>query len=209
MTRPPIGLVKRGWLEFIADEYHFWLQEQGKRLQEEDFLPAVPWGDQLTEQAWVASYDYWVALDGLRSAFNLGSICRLVDGLGFQGIITSGITPSLTHPKVKKTSLGAETWIPEERTEDLVSHLRQKQSQGYALIGLERAEGSIPLQDFTWPDKAVILLGNEEYGLSQDFLELADHLVNLPMQGRKNSLNVATAFAGAAFNAVLNIKKSC
>jgi len=119
------------------------------------------------------------------------------------------MTPPLTHPKVKKTSLGAETWIPEERTEDLVDHLRQKQAQGYALIGLERAENSIQLQDFIWPVKGVILLGNEEYGLSHALLELADHLVALPMEGRKNSLNVATALSGAAFHAVLQLQKSC
>ncbi len=194
--------------EFLADQYQFWLSEQGKRLQEEDYLP-LPWGDDLHEGAWQPTYDYWLALDNLRSAFNLGALCRLLDALGFAGFITSGITPRLHHRGVKKTALGSELWIPEVRVEDLTTALREKKAAGYPLIGLERVQGAVQAHRFVWPKKAVLLLGNEEYGIAQKHLTLLDHAIELPMRGRKNSLNVATSFAAAAFLATASLDSSC
>ena len=55
------------------------------------------------------------------------------------------------------------------------------------------------IYDFTFPEKFTLILGNEEYGLSDEWLNQCDQIVTIPMWGFKNSLNVASAYAIAAY----------
>ena len=70
-------------------------------------------------------------------------------------------------------------------------------------MGLETAEGVIPCPP-PWPQRLVLVLGNEEYGPSPSAMAAYDAFVTLPMFGRKNSLNVANAAAEVLFQAVLS-----
>ncbi|MCE2983540.1 MAG: TrmH family RNA methyltransferase, partial [Parachlamydia sp.] len=66
------------------------------------------------------------------------------------------------------------------------------------IIALETATGAHNLYDFSFPSSFTLVVGNEEYGCSDETLHLADEWVEIPLRGRKNSLNVANAFAIAA-----------
>ena len=63
------------------------------------------------------------------------------------------------------------------------------------LIALETTDNAISLYDFIFPTVFTIALGNEEYGCSSDVLKCADIILEIPLVGRKNSLNVANTFA--------------
>ncbi len=206
----PDSTRQKPWLEFLSNQYHQWLVQAEVKLFEKDFLPHVPWGDQLESGPWVPAFDYFVALDQVRSAYNVGSIARTTDALGFAGLVTWGITPLLSNKKVKKSSMGAESWIPELRVENLKEQLLSMQAQGYQIIALEKAEGAVSLESVQWPQRAVLLLGNEEYGVAEELLAMVDLIVDLPMMGRKNSVNVANAFSAIGFTAMMHLKgQSC
>ena len=148
-------------------------------------------------------------LDNLRSAFNVGSIFRTADATGCAQVITTGITP---HPngngseKVSKSALGAEVIVPSQHfatTIEAITFFRENYSD-YKLIGLETTERSMCYTDMEYPkaDGVVILLGNEVTGLDTRIMPLLDGLLEIPMFGSKNSLNVANCASVVCYEIV-------
>jgi len=138
-----------------------------------------------------------VAVD-IRSAYNVGAMFRTADGTGQTGIIVCGYTPPPDHPKVAKTALGADYEVPWAQVNDVMDVLNTK---SVVHIGLELSSKSVDL--FTWkiPSKQKVFLyvGNEVTGLSAEVLMRLDALVQLPMLGTKQSLNVAEAASIALY----------
>ena len=83
--------------------------------------------------------------------------------------------------------MGTETIVPVYQGD--LSNLKKP------LIALETVENAPSIYDFSFPETFSLLLGNEEYGLKEKTLRQADHIVQIPLLGSKNSLNVANAFA--------------
>jgi tRNA G18 (ribose-2'-O)-methylase SpoU len=135
----------------------------------------------------------YVVLDGLRSAFNVGSILRTSDASAVQMVYLCGVTAYPPNPKLEKTALGAAEHVPWKyfkRTEDAIGELR---AIDVPLIGVETVAESIPYTDFVFPDPVAIIFGHEIYGISDPVLNLLDKVVRIPMRGAKTSINVATA----------------
>lgn len=202
--RPERPRSLRAWSEWAADGFHRHQAQTGLGLGEEGFL--VPQGDTPEAGPWQKSFDYWVAAEKLRSAFNLGSILRSTDALGLAGVICGPEGPSPGHNQVRKAAMGTQNWVPTECPADFWAHIDQLKQAGYALIGVEKAEPSIEASLYPWPAKGVLLLGNEEYGLSETALSRAQALVHLPMRGRKNSMNVGAAFAALGLQLTLTLE---
>lgn len=93
--------------------------------------------------------------------------------------------------------------LKEEKTDDLAQVLEKKED-GFVIIGVDTLEGSQPCHRFPWPDRAVLVFGNEEYGIAPHLLPVMDRFVHIPMFGRKNSINVANAAATVLFQAVFS-----
>ena len=135
-----------------------------------------------------------VMLDNLRSAYNVGSMFRTADACGVGHIHLCGMTAHPPHPKLEKTALGAFEYVPwtyHERNRDCVDLIK---AQGMTLVGIETGEGAVPHHRFEWPKPVVVVFGNEVSGINERVLHRCDAVVRIPMQGYKNSLNVATAF---------------
>jgi 23S rRNA (guanosine2251-2'-O)-methyltransferase len=138
-------------------------------------------------------------LDNIRSAHNVGSLFRTSDAAGVASVLTTGITP---HPmgagsdKIAKAALGAERIVPSlhfNTAHDAINHVRE-QYGGYRIIGMETTEQSVTYTDFDFVAANVgvcLVLGNEVTGVPSDVLRLMDAIVEIPMFGAKNSLNVA------------------
>ena len=130
-----------------------------------------------------------VYLEEVRSPFNVGSIFRTAEAFGAQRILLSPRTPLPSHPRARRTSLGAESALPWERAE-----LRAAESLG-GVFALEL--GGTAIDSFLFPRNGVVLVGSEELGLSPEALRLADGQfgrVSIPLGGAKRSLNVSGAF---------------
>lgn len=138
-----------------------------------------------------------VALINLRSAFNVGSIVRTMECYGGSRVHAVGYTAGLDHPKVAPIAMGCEAIVPWSRAEDPQALLADLEARGITPIALETCASSPTLDDFEFPFPCAILLGNERFGLEPEVLAACKATVRLPMYGRKNSLNVANAFAVA------------
>jgi len=174
--------------EAIADAYHKHMQAAGLSLREHRLLPRLREGDKesCSEKLSLAVY-----LDNLRSAHNVGSIVRSSEAFGLGTIYFSETTPFIDHKQVKDASMGCDKWVVCERVKSLEVLPRP-------IIALETSFDAKPLSDFVFPKEGTLALGNEEYGCSKALLAAADVVVEIPLYGRKNSLNVANAFAVAA-----------
>ncbi len=131
-----------------------------------------------------------VACVALRSNVNLSRIVRTVSCCGGQRIIASGhpkIDPKIARDGVEQVQLEVRRSIPPV--------LRKLRQEGYKVVGLEQTTNSECLHDFQFPERCVIVIGNERMGLEQDVLDELDHVVEIPVYGLPYSYNVATATA--------------
>ena len=142
-----------------------------------------------------------VILDNIRSAHNVGSIFRTSDGAGVSKIILSGYTPApidrfgRVQPEIAKTSLGATETIPWELVNEAagLEQLKKLRQEGYAIVAVEQAINSIPLSDFSVPDKVCYIFGNEINGVQPAYLNVSDLILEISLHGQKESLNVAVS----------------
>jgi 23S rRNA (guanosine2251-2'-O)-methyltransferase len=199
--RPSQGTRRQ--IEYISDAIQFHRKASGTPLRDDTLLGQISLPDRTIPGEPLLNTEYQVALDGLRSLFNVGSIFRTCDAAGVRSVIL-GNTLGHEDPRVQKTAMGAQKWVTQEKTSDLAQTLMEKKKQGFRIIGLETIPGSIPYQEYTWPSKAVFVFGNEEYGISSHVMAALGDIVHIPMFGIKNSLNVANAMAVILFQAVLS-----
>lgn len=138
-------------------------------------------------------------LDNLRSAFNVGSIVRTADCILAEEICYCGYTAHPPHKKLDKTSLGALPYVPwttYETTEEAVTAYKNK---GIPVIALELTSRSQLIWEFDFPLPVALVLGNEALGVERSVLKTVDRIVEIPMLGYKNSINVAVAFGIVAY----------
>jgi len=134
-----------------------------------------------------------VVLDNVRSLHNVGSVFRTADAFLIEKICLCGITACPPHAEIHKTALGAENTVEWTYCEDTRDILRKLKSEGYRLLAIEQAEGSILLNDFipNKQEKYAVVFGNEVKGVLQEAIDLCDACIEIPQFGTKHSLNVS------------------
>lgn len=144
-----------------------------------------------------------VLVHNIRSAYNVGSIFRTADGAGVTKIVISGYSARPPHKGVLKTALGAEISVPWETMRQPGPWLKKMKHAGYTIVALEQTAKSKNI--FTWKPKRkmVLIVGNEVRGISPALVQGSDVQVEIPMRGAKESLNVASAFAVAAYQLLI------
>jgi 23S rRNA (guanosine2251-2'-O)-methyltransferase len=152
-----------------------------------------------------------LVLPDVRSAQNVGAMWRTADATGVDLVITCGYTP---HPRVPddpraghvvasneralaKTALGAQATVPHRHFAHASEAFAYLHNHNYNLVALEQAEGSTDLYAFEPAGPTALVVGNEVTGLTPELLAACELTLELPMLGRKESLNVAVA-AGIA-----------
>lgn len=140
-----------------------------------------------------------IILNNIRSNENVGSIFRTCDAIGVKKIILCGYTPApidrfgRENKGLTKASLGAEKFVEWERVENLNLMIERLKIENYKIVGIEQSKNSTDykkLKDIKARNIALIF-GNEVEGLSKQDLKLCDIVAQLPMLGKKESLNVA------------------
>jgi 23S rRNA (guanosine2251-2'-O)-methyltransferase len=143
-----------------------------------------------------------VVLDNIRSAYNVGSILRTSEAAGVEHLHLCGISATPDNPKVVKTALGAErmvAWSHHIATADVLEELR---AQGWTLIAVELTDRGALHCAYSYPEKCALVFGHEVAGVPPALLARCDAVVEIPMLGRKNSLNVATSVGIVLFEIV-------
>ena len=142
---------------------------------------------------------FYVICDNIRSLENIGSIFRTADALRVDKIYLTGICGRPPHPKISKTALGAEKWIPWEYSSQAWRLIDDLKKQGVFVAALEQTKKSLVYNKFKPKFPLALVVGNEINGVSLSVLKRADQHIYLPMIGRKESLNVAVAFGVAGY----------
>ncbi len=138
-----------------------------------------------------------VILHNIRSHYNVGAIFRTADAAGVERVYLSGITPlpidrfGRAVPEIAKTALGAEVSVPWDAVPDVPLLIKTLQTRGVMVLAIEQAEGATSLPEFTVPEQVAYILGSETEGVPTEILALVDTIVELPMLGMKESLNVS------------------
>lgn len=156
-------------------------------------------------------------LQNIRSAHNVGAMFRTADGAGVDQIILSGYTP--TPPKgdapyltsadkaLHKTALGAERLVPWKQVVSLSRFISRLHKEGYQVVALEQSPGSIEYRCYRARSPLALIVGNEVQGVEAGILKRCDAILEIPMRGSKNSLNVSVATGIALYQIMSTMKE--
>jgi 23S rRNA (guanosine2251-2'-O)-methyltransferase len=136
-----------------------------------------------------------IVLDNVRSHNNVGSIFRTADAFLARKIYLCGITARPPHREIQKTALGATESVEWSYYQTTLDAVKELQEDGYKIIGIEQAEGSLELQDVRVEkgEKYALVFGHEVNGVGQDVLDQCDMCVEIPQFGTKHSFNIAVS----------------
>ncbi|XP_054828884.1 probable methyltransferase TARBP1 [Eublepharis macularius] len=122
---------------------------------------------------------------------NLGGLCRTCEIFGVSALIVGNLQ-YINDKQFQYLSVSAEQWLSllEVKPFQLIDYLDQKKSEGYTIIGVEQTAKSCDLTEYHFPEKSLLLLGNEHEGIPANLIQQLDVCVEIPQQGVIRSLNV-------------------
>ncbi len=138
-------------------------------------------------------------LDNIRSAFNVGSIFRTSEAAGLAELVLCGITPYPPNEKLDRTALGTAFRVPWRHAVSTLEAVRDLRGRGFTVLAFELCPEAVPIRQVTFPRPVALVFGHEVDGVGREVLGETDGIIEIPLYGRKNSLNVATTFGIAVF----------
>ncbi len=154
----------------------------------------------------------YLILPDIRSAHNVGAMFRTADGAGVSKVFLAGYSPrpvdrfGRSQSEIEKTSLGANKTMDWEYVDNLPQLIVDLRQNGVTVVAVEQSSNSVSLANFTVPNKVAYIVGNEVDGVSEHIQQLCDVVVELPMLGQKESLNVATTAGIVLYHQVVSKK---
>ncbi len=144
-------------------------------------------------------------LHNIRSTHNVGAMFRTADGAGVTKIFLTGHTPDpvnrfgFPQKDIAKAALGAELSVAWEHPRSVHSLIKRLKHDGYRIVALEQHDVSVHYRKANVGKRFALIVGNEVTGIETSILKKADCIVEIPLKGTKESLNVATAFGIGLF----------
>lgn len=138
-------------------------------------------------------------LPDIRSAINVGAIFRTADAVGISKIYLTGCTPrpndsfGRIQKDIAKSALGAENFIPWEYKKTIIPLINNLKKNGYTVLAVEQDGNAVDYRKIKKTEKMAIVMGPEVEGLSKNILNKCDLIAEIPMHGKKESLNVSVA----------------
>ncbi len=142
-----------------------------------------------------------LVLDGVQHPRNLGMLLRTAAGAGASAVILAARGGALLDESVVRASAGAVFHVPVIAVPKLPGALRQMQQAGFWVYGMD-ATGEESVFSVSWPQRCVVVMGNETKGLRGPVQKCCDALVRIPLAHDLDSLNVAVAAGIALFQVV-------
>ena len=146
----------------------------------------------------------------IRSVTNVGAMFRTADVAGINKIYLTGYTPTpldrfgRIRKDMVKSALGAEKFVFWEYKKNLVILLNKLKREKYLIIGIEQAKNSLDYKKIKPGKKNAFIVGAEVVGIPKNVLRKCDIIAEIPMRGKKESLNVSVA-CGVALFRILNL----
>ncbi len=188
--RRQVAKVMLDLRHFLAEKIQQPIKESSLIILERDLPPTEPldWPKEIV-----------VAIDHLRSPYNVGAVVRTMECVGLHRLISIGYTPRLDSKQVKRSAMSCETEMEVEYVEDGVEAVKKLKDDGFQIYTLETIVPSTSVFEFQpllqSAEKIVLVIGNEEMGVDETIIAISDQLIHIPTFGKKNSLNVSIAFS--------------
>jgi TrmH family RNA methyltransferase len=134
----------------------------------------------------------WVALDRVRDPGNLGTVVRTADAAGVAGVALVGAACDPFGLEAVRATMGSIFHVPIARTnEDAL--IAQAKQHGARLLGTHLTAGAVDYRAADYSPPLILLMGNEQQGLTETLTAACDQLVRIPMRGKADSLNLAVS----------------
>ena len=143
--------------------------------------------------------EIYVLLNNIRSLHNVGSVFRTSDGAGVKKIFLTGQTGYPPREEISKTALGAEETVPWAYYIDPIDCIKELRRKGIKIVALEQTGRSMDYRKFRPKYPLCLVVGHEIEGVQKKILSLCDSVIEIPMGGKKQSLNVSVAFGIAVY----------
>lgn len=135
----------------------------------------------------------------IRSVYNVGALFRTADAVAVKEIFLGGVTPTpidrfgRARKDFAKTALGAEKIVPWRYCESLERAIVELKAEGVEVVALEQDKRAVDYRKGEFGKRVALVLGSEVGGIPQNILDLSDQVIEIPMLGHKESLNVSVA----------------
>jgi 23S rRNA (guanosine2251-2'-O)-methyltransferase len=154
--------------------------------------------------------DIYLLLHNIRSIHNVGSMFRTADAAGVKKIYLTGYTPRpidrFGRPvkDLSKVALGGELSVEWEYYPSPLPVLRKLKGKVTQIIGIEQDKRSVDYKKVKPKLPVLFIVGNEVEGMPESLLKKCDIIAEIPMKGKKESLNVGVSLGITLFR-ILNI----
>ena len=140
-----------------------------------------------------------LALDEVCDPQNLGAIFRVADAVGVDGIISTDKRSASLTDVARKASAGASEFIPFSVVKNLQRSFEELKKQGFWILGTALSDDAQSLYELDVGHPLVVVLGSEGSGMRELTKKSCDFLVEIPMRGVVESLNVSQAASVVLF----------
>ena len=146
--------------------------------------------------------DLTLILENVHDPHNVSAILRSCDAVG---VLRVHAVYSIESPPpgmfARQTSASAAKWVDVTRHESMSACVEELQAAGFQILATALEQDVRPLHDWDLTRSVALIVGNEMRGVSDEALALADGLVEIPMVGMVQSLNVSVASAVCLYEA--------
>jgi TrmH family RNA methyltransferase len=186
IPQPLIGL------ETISVMRHVF-EKMSQRENPDGWIAIVPTPARELDSFVISKNPFFILAESVEKPGNLGAILRTADAAGVDGLIVSDPRVDLFNPHVVRASRGTVFSVPAVEIDN--SHAMSWLKARKILVVASSPDAKSCYTKIDFKEPTCILVGTEDKGLSDYWLENADVLVNIPMTGKVNSLNVSTSTA--------------
>jgi len=142
-----------------------------------------------------------IIADGLHDIANLGMLFRVCEAFGVNSIVMANASVDIKSAKLKRVSRSTIQNVEYREVADIIPVIESMKSDGVKIVGLEVCDKSSPIQEYDWSQVSALALviGHENFGISQPILDLCDEVVHISMFGKNSSINVIQASSIALY----------
>ncbi len=138
--------------------------------------------------------------DNISNAPNIGSLFRTSDAFGIDRLVLCGEHIPMGR-KMTKTSRATEKYIDYDIQDNALEVIKTLKHEGFQIIALEITSNSQDIRNYTFQkqQKYALVIGDENFGISEAVLSLSDAVLHIEMYGKNSSMNVVQATTIALF----------
>ncbi len=169
------------------------------------------------EKANIKRNPVYIVLDNVLDTYNVGAIFRLADAVAATGVYLCGMTETPPNSRIKKASINTTEWVTWKYAPTAVEAIQElkastfakatadKQISNLQVIAVEQDSRSVPYDKVEYSFPVALVVGHETSGVTNEVLDIADQIVEIPMWGVNKSLNVMVSLGIVLFEVMKSV----